>query len=151
MRREILVVLVLILLPATLFAQTPAAQPQTPAPVPPAAAPKPSPATPPAVAATAAGGARVGVIDFQRAITENADGKKAQDKFMAEINKRQEVFTQKQKSLDDMQNKLKTQGPVLNDETKADLSKQIDRTTTELQRMNDDAQKELGELQQQLF
>src|SRR3989442_2582703 len=40
---------------------------------------------------------------------------------------------------------------VLTDTVKADLNRQIDKLNTELQRMNDDAQKDLGDLQQQLF
>lgn len=105
-----------------------------------------------AVAAPGGPGAgKVAVVDLQRAITENADGKKAQEKFMAEFNKRQKDFEDKQKALTDAQSKLQTQDKALSETAKADLAKQIDRYNTELQRMNDDAQKELGELQQQLF
>jgi len=152
MRREILVVLVLILLPAALLAQAPVTQPQSTTPAP-AAAPRqaPAPAAPSAGAATAIGGSKVAVIDLQRAITENQEGKKAQEQFMAEINKRQGDFDKKQKSLDEMQNKLKTQAAVLSDTAKADLCRQIDQTTTEMNRMNEDAQKELGDIQQRLF
>jgi Skp family chaperone for outer membrane proteins len=70
---------------------------------------------------------------------------------MAEFNKRQKDFEDKQKALTDAQNKLQTQDKALSETAKADLAKQIDRYNTELQRMNDDAQKELQELQQQLF
>ncbi len=152
MRREILVVLGLILLPAALLAQAPVTQPQSTAPAP-AAAPRqtPAPAAPSAGAATAIGGSKVAVIDLQRAITENQEGKKAQDEFMKEISKRQGDFDKKQKSLDEMQNKLKTQANLLSDIAKADLGRQIDQTTTDLNRMNEDAQKELGDLQQKLF
>ena len=140
------------LLPAVVVAQNPAAPPQA-APPAPAAAPRQTP--PPAAsspgAGTAAAGSKVAVIDFQRAVTENQDGKKAQDEFLKEISKRQTDFDKKQKSLDEMQNKLKTQEKVLSDPVKADLTRQIDQTTTEMNRMNEDAQKELGEIQQRLF
>ena len=126
MRKVSLVVLIGLLLPAALLAQAPAAAP-----------------------ASAAG--KVGVMDFQKAVTENSDGKKAQEKFMGELNKRQKDFEDKQKLLTETQTKLQTGDKTLNDTTKADMAKQIDRLTTELQRMNDDAQKELGDLQQQLF
>jgi len=124
MRKVSLVVLIGLLLPAAMFAQAPAA---------------------------AAGAGRVAVVDFQKAITENADGKKAQDKFTAELNSRQKAFEDKQKLLTETQTKLQAGDKALNDATKADMAKQIDKLTTELQRMNDDAQKELGDLQQQLF
>jgi len=152
MRIKILIVSVLMLLPAVVVAQNPAAPPQA-APPAPAAAPRQTP--PPAAsspgAGTAAAGSKVAVIDFQRAVTENQDGKKAQDEFLKEISKRQTDFDKKQKSLDEMQNKLKTQEKVLSDPVKADLTRQIDQTTTEMNRMNEDAQKELGEIQQRLF
>jgi outer membrane protein len=104
-----------------------------------------------APAAAAAPTGRVAVVDFQRAITENSDGKKAQEKFVAELTKRQKEFDDKQKALADAQAKLQTGDKALSDTAKADLAKTIDRLNTELQRMNDDAQKDLGELQQQLF
>jgi outer membrane protein len=113
-----------LLLPVGLFAQAPTAGP---------------------------GGGRVAVVDFQKAVTENADGKKAQEKFLAEFNKRQKDFEDKQKALSDMQTKLQNGDKALSESAKGDLAKQIDKLNTELQRMNDDAQKELGELQQQLF
>ena len=99
----------------------------------------------------AQGGGRVAVVDFQRAVTENADGKKAQEKFMGELNKRQKEFEDKQKAMTDAQTKLQTGDKTLNDSAKSELARQVDKLNTELQRMNDDAQKDLGELQQQLF
>jgi outer membrane protein len=104
-----------------------------------------------APAATAPGAGRVAVVDFQRLVTENADGKKAQEKFTAELQKRQKEFEDKQKAMTEAQTKLQNGDKTLNDTAKSDLAKQIDRLNTELQRMNDDAQKELGELQQTLF
>src|SRR5262245_17481379 len=107
-----------------------------------------------APAAPAAGGpgaGRVAVVDFQKAVTENSEGKKAQEKFMAELNRRQKEFEDKQKTMTDAQTKLQNGDKALNETVKADLAKQIDKLNTELQRMNDDAQKDLGDLQQQLF
>ena len=122
MRKLSLVVLIALLLPAALFAQAPAA---------------------------AAG--RVAVLDFQKAVTENSEGKKAQEKFITELNRRQKEFEDKQKAMTDAQTKLQNGDKALNEAAKADLAKQIDKWNTELQRMNDDAQKDLGDLQQQLF
>ena len=129
MRKLSLVVLIGLLLPAALPAQAPAASP----------------------AAGAAGAGKVAVVDFQKAVTENTEGKKAQEKFMGELNKRQKDFEDKQKAMTDAQTKLQTGDKALSETAKADLAKQVDRLNTELQRMNDDAQKELGDLQQTLF
>ncbi len=145
--RKLRLVMLILLLPAALLAQAPAA-PATQDPTP--------PATPPAKAPAPAGPAgekagKVAVIDLQKAITENAEGKKAQEKFMVEFNKKQKEFEEKQKAMTDAQTKLQTQDKALSAEAKSQLSKDIDKYNTELQRMNDDAQKDLGDLQQQLF
>ncbi len=100
-------------------------------------------------AATGAG--RVAVVDLQKAITENAEGKKAQEKFMAEFTKKQQEFDSKQKALAEAQTKLQSGDKAMSETAKADLAKSIDKMNTELQRMNDDAQKELPDLQQTLF
>ena len=101
--------------------------------------------------APAAGAGRVAVVDFQRAVVENAEGKKAQEKFMAELNKRQKDFEEKQKQMTDAQTKLTNGDKTLSDAAKGDLAKTVEKLNTELQRMNDDAQRDLGDLQQQLF
>lgn len=126
-------------MPAALLAQAAAAAPAAPA------APRQAPA------AVSAGTYKVAVIDFQAALAGNVEGRKAQEKLGAEVNKRQADMEKIQKSLEDAQNKLKTQDRALSDAAKADLSRDIDRMNTELQRKNDDAQKELQDLQQQLL
>jgi outer membrane protein len=121
MRQVTLLVMISLLIPAALFAQTPAAA------------------------------GKVAVIDFQGALAGNTMGKQAQEKLAAEVNKRQSDMEKTQKSMEDAQNKLRTQANVLSDTAKADLTRDIDRMNTELQRKNDDAQKELQDLQQQLI
>jgi len=126
MRNVTLLLVIGLLLPAALFAQAPAA-------------------------GAPAGAGKVAVVDFQKAVTENSEGKKAQEKFMGELNKRQKEFEDKQKAMTDAQTKLQNGDKALSETAKADLAKQIDKLNTELQRMNDDAEKELRDLQQQLF
>jgi Skp family chaperone for outer membrane proteins len=140
MRKLSLVVLIGLLLPAALLAQAPASGNAAPA----------AAASAPAVQG-GAGAGKVAVVDLQKAITENAEGKKAQEKFMAEFNKKQQEFDAKQKALNEAQTKLQSGDKAMSDAAKADLAKSIDKMNTELQRMNDDAQKELPDLQQTLF
>jgi len=142
MRKLSLIVLSGLLLPAALLAQAPAAG---------AGAPAATGSAPAGNALAPTGAGRVAVVDLQRAITENADGKKAQEKFMAEFNKKQQEFDAKQKALNEAQTKLQSGDKAMSDTAKADLAKSIDKMNTELQRMNDDAQKELPDLQQTLF
>jgi outer membrane protein len=139
MRQVTLLVVTSLFLSGALFAQAPPAAPAA------SAAPRQAPA------AVAAGGTKIAVIDFQAALASNSEGKKAQEKLGTEVSKRQADMEKIQKTLDDAQNKLRTQDRALSDAAKADLSRDIDRMSTELQRKNDDAQKELQELQQQLL
>ena len=136
MRKVMFIVLLSLLTPVALLAQS----------APPAAAPRPA-----APVAVAAGGSKLAVIDFQAALASNAEGRKAQADLAAEVTKRQGEMEKMQKSLDDTQNKLRTQDKALSDTAKADLTREIDRLGTDLQRKNDDAQKELGDLQQRLL
>ena len=136
MRKVMFIVLLSLLTPVALLAQS----------APPAVAPRPA-----APVAVAAGGSKLAVIDFQAALASNAEGRKAQAYLAAEVTKRQGEMEKMQKSLDDAQNKLRTQDKALSDTAKADLTREIDRLGTDLQRKNDDAQKELGDLQQRLL
>lgn len=159
MKRLMTVLFVLLTVPALLGAQAPAAG-QPPAAPPKAAAP--APATGPAPAATTpaapaaprpaatnapAGPSKVAVIDMRRAVTENTEGKKAAEKFVAEMTKRQTDLQGKQKAIQDLQNKLQTQDKALSDAAKAELSRDIERRTTDLNRAQEDAQKELDDIQ----
>jgi outer membrane protein len=135
--RKLSLLVLIGLLPAALFAQAPAAGSAAPAGA------SNAPAGP--------GAGRVAVVDLQKAITENAEGKKMQEKFLAEFQKKQQEFDAKQKALNEAQTKLQSGDKAMSETAKADLAKQIDKMNTELQRLNDDAQKELPELQQTLF
>lgn len=146
MKRLGLMVL-LLLLPAAMFAQAPApAQPAAPAPAPRAAAPAAAPRP-----AAAAGASKLAVIDMRRAMTESTDGKKAADQWVAEMTKKQTDFDKLQKELQDLQTRLTTQAAALSETARADITRQVDQRTTQMERMNQDAQKELGDLQQQLL
>jgi outer membrane protein len=94
---------------------------------------------------------KVAVVDFERALVESVEGKKSSDKFNATLQAKQADGEKRQKELEDAQRKLQTQDRTLNEAAKANLQKDIDRRTTELQRFNEDSQKELQSLRDQLL
>src|ERR1051326_3719174 len=94
---------------------------------------------------------KVGVVDFERAIVESVEGKKSSDKFNAALQAKQADGEKRQKELEDAQKKLQTQERTLSEAAKANLQKDIDRRTTELQRFNEDSQKELQSLRDELL
>jgi outer membrane protein len=94
---------------------------------------------------------KIVVVDFERAVVESVEGKKSSEKFTAALQAKQGDVEKKQKELEDQQKKLQNGARTLSDAVKADLQRDIDRRTTELQRVNEDAQKELQVLRDQLL
>ena len=94
---------------------------------------------------------KVVVVDFERAVVESEEGKKASDKFNGILQAKQGEVEKKQKELDDQQKKLQTGARTLSDQAKADIQRDIDRRTTELQRLNEDAQRELQSSRDELL
>jgi Skp family chaperone for outer membrane proteins len=147
--------MLLILAPALLLAQTPpAGQTQAPPPTPPQTTPPAAPATPPrqaAPSATLSGTSKVAIIDIQRALSENVNGKKAVGELNSAGAKKQEELEKLQKSIQEAQEKLKTQDRLLNDQMREELNRTITNGTTELNRMTEDAQRDMQDLQNKLL
>jgi outer membrane protein len=97
------------------------------------------------------GQARVAVVDFERAVVESVEGKKASAQFNAKVEAAQKDIEKRQKELEDAANKLRTQERVLSDAVKATMQKDIERRQTELTRAQEDAQKELNTLRDELL
>jgi outer membrane protein len=90
-------------------------------------------------------------VNFERAVVESAEGKKSSDKFNEALKARQADAEKRQRELDEAQKKLQNGARTLSDQAKADLQKDIDKKTTDLQRINEDAQKELQTLRDELL
>ena len=134
--------------PAAPATQAKPAQPATPPkPVPPAPA---QPAAPPPPPAPFPQGAKVAYVNLQAVAQLSVDGKAANAKVQALTQKKQAEIADKTKALQASQQKLQTGGSVMNDQARAVLEKEIDRQTRELERLQQDAQADLNELQQEL-
>jgi Skp family chaperone for outer membrane proteins len=121
-------------------AQNPPAQPQiTPTPQPPPAAPKPFPE-----------GAKIAYIDLQRIAQASAEGKAAATKIQEYEKKKLGEIQEKNKQLEEMRKKLEQGGTVLSDSARGQIEKDIDRTTRELQFMQQSAQAERDQLEREL-
>ena len=94
---------------------------------------------------------KVAAVDFERAVVQCAEGKKASEKFNAAVQAKQTELAQRQKDIDDATKKLQNGARTLSDSAKADLQKDIDKKTTDLQRLNEDAQKELETMRDELL
>jgi outer membrane protein len=94
---------------------------------------------------------KVAAVDFERAVVQCAEGKKASDKFNGAVQAKQTELAQRQKDIDDSTKKLQNGARTLSDAAKTELQKDIDKKTTELQRLNEDAQKELEMMRDELL
>jgi outer membrane protein len=94
---------------------------------------------------------KVAAVDFERAVVQCAEGKKASDKFNAAVQAKQAGLAQKQKDIDDQTKKLQNGARTLSDAAKAEIQRDIDKKTTDLQRLNEDAQKELETMRDELL
>jgi Skp family chaperone for outer membrane proteins len=136
-----------------LFAQTaapvkpvpPAAQAKPALPAPAAPAPAALPTPPPFPQ-----GAKVAYVNLQAVAQLSAEGKAANAKVQALTQKKQAEIAEKSKALQASQQKLQTGAAVMNDQARSVLEKDIDRQTRELERLQQDAQADLTELQQEL-
>ena len=94
---------------------------------------------------------KVAVVDFERAVVESTEGKKSSEKFNSTLQARQTDLEKRQKELDDQQKKLQAGVRTLSDTAKADIQRDIERRTTEMTRLNEDAQKDLQTLRDELL
>ena len=122
--------------PATQQPAAPAAQPPAaPAPQPPAPFPQ---------------GARIAFFNIQRVANESSEGKASTAKVQALMQKKQNEIAEKGKALQANQQKLQTSSGVMSESARTQLEKEIERQQVEAQRLQQDAQAEVNELQQEL-
>ena len=133
---------------ATAGAQPPA-KPAPAAPAPAAPAPVQAPAQPPAPKPFPQG-AKVAYVVLQRIANESADGRVATTRIQALQQKKAAELNERNKQLQTMQQKLEKEGSVMSASAAAELQKNIEKQTLEVQRFTQDAQAEVQELQQSL-
>jgi Skp family chaperone for outer membrane proteins len=96
-------------------------------------------------------GPKIGVMNVLRAIIECQEGKLANEDFQTKYEARRQELAKKQKELEDLQQQLRSQPNTLNDQARAALGKNIEVKTTELQRAQEDAEKEFTGLRNEIF
>ena len=104
----------------------------------------------PIPAAASLGGMKVAFINLQQVAGESAEGKIANAKVQALNQKKVNELSDKNKQVQTDQQKLQQGGAVLNDATRAQLEKEVEKLNLEIERFQQDATSEVNELQQQL-
>ncbi len=94
---------------------------------------------------------KLGALNVLRVIVECAEGKQANEDYQKKFEAKRNELEKKQQELQDLQQQLRTQASTLNEEARVALSKNIDLKTTELQRAQEDAEKEFAALRNEIF
>jgi outer membrane protein len=100
-----------------------------------------------ALAFPAAAQTRIGVIEVQRIVQESAVGKESLAKVQKLQMAKQDDLTKRQKELRDLEQKIQEQQKSLSEEAMDKLQKDYQAKALELKRFQDDAQRELEEIQ----
>jgi outer membrane protein len=129
--------------PPTNPPQNPPAGQQPPTPPPaltqPPAAPRPFPE-----------GSKIAYVDLQRIAQNSAEGKAAATKIQALQKQKLGEIQEKNKQVEELRKKLEQGGTVLSDSARTQIEKDIDRTSRELQFMQQNAQAEAEQLEREL-
>ncbi len=90
---------------------------------------------------------RVAVIEVQRIVQDSAYGKETLGKVQRIQQQKQDELTKRQKDLRDLEEKIQSGGKSLSEETMEKLQKDYQGKAVELKRFQDDAQRELEDMQ----
>jgi outer membrane protein len=86
---------------------------------------------------------KIGFIDIQRIISESQAGKKAKDRFQAQVKKAEADVQKERTDLERIKNDLDKKGPLLKDEERRNLEADFQRRSVTLQRTMGDYQQDL--------
>lgn len=100
-----------------------------------------------ALAGTANGETKIGVIEVQRIVADSAMGKESLARVQKVQGQKQDELGKRQKELRDLEQKIQEQGKSLSEEAMEKLQKDYQAKALELKRFQDDAQRELEEVQ----
>jgi outer membrane protein len=86
---------------------------------------------------------KIGFIDIQRIISESQAGKKAKDRFQAQVKKAEADVQKERTDLERIKNDLDKKGPLLKDDERRNLEADFQRRSVNLQRTMGDYQQDL--------
>jgi outer membrane protein len=104
-------------------------------------------AVPAAAQSAPSGATKIGILEVQRIVAESAVGKESLARVQKVQAAKQEELTKRQNDLRDLEKKIQDQNKSLSEEALDKLQKDYQAKALEFKRAQDDAQRELEELQ----
>ncbi|HKY09943.1 MAG TPA: OmpH family outer membrane protein [Candidatus Binatia bacterium] len=86
---------------------------------------------------------KIGYIDIQRVISESQAGKRARDRFQAQVKKAEADILKERQDIERLKSDLDKKGPLLKDEERRNLEADLQRRSVHLQRSMSDHQQDL--------
>jgi outer membrane protein len=86
---------------------------------------------------------KIGYIDIQKVIAESQAGKRARDRFQAQVKKAEADILKERQELDRLKADLDKKGPLLKDEERRNLESDLQKRSVSLQRSMSDYQQDL--------
>ena len=86
---------------------------------------------------------KIGFIDIQRVISESQAGKRARDRFQAQVKKAEGDILKERQDIERLKTDLDKKGPLLKDEERRNLEADLQKRSVILQRSMSDHQQDL--------
>ena len=95
-------------------------------------------------------GVKIGFIDVQRAISESQAGKRAKERFQAQIKKAEGDLLKEKSELERLKADLDKKGPLIKEEERRNLEAELQRRYTNYQRGMTDQQQDLRQKESEM-
>ena len=86
---------------------------------------------------------RIGYIDIQKVIAESQAGKRARDRFQAQVKKAEADIVKERQEIERLKMDLDKKGPLLKDEERRNIESDLQKRSVNLQRSMSDHQQDL--------
>ena len=86
---------------------------------------------------------KIGYVDIQKVISESQAGKRARDRFQAQVKKAEADIIKERQDLERLKMDLDKKGPLLKDEERRNLESDLQKRSVNLQRSMSDYQQDL--------
>ena len=94
---------------------------------------------------------KIGFIDVQRAISESQAGKRAKDRFQAQIKKAEADMLREKQEVERLKNELDKKGPLMKEEERRNLEADLQKRYVNYQRNAGDYQQELRQKETEMM
>lgn len=94
---------------------------------------------------------KIGFIDIQRVVAESQAGKRAKDRFQAQVKKAEADVQKERQDLERLRNDIDKKGPLLKDEERRNMETDFQKRSVNLQRAMGDYQQALRQKESEMM